>query len=73
MKVEELFTVVERHGLGRVLKCKLCQAKFNKEFIVVSANDAERHLVSHELYGDFLYEEGPKKPRIKKTIKLRKL
>jgi len=72
MKVEDLFVVVERAGLGRVLKCKLCQVKLNKEFIVVSAKDAERHLISHEMYGNFLYEEEPRRPRIKKVVKLKK-
>lgn len=72
MKVEDLFVVVEREGLGRALKCKLCAVKFNKEFIVVSSNDAERHLQAHQLYGDRLYEEPPSKPAIKKKIVLKK-
>jgi len=71
MNIEELFEVVERPGLGRVLRCKLCMAKFGKEFIVIGKPDAERHLISHELYGDNLYEEKPEKPVIQKKIRLR--
>jgi len=71
MNIEELFEVVERPGLGRVLRCKLCMAKFGKEFIVIGKPDAERHLQSHEMYGDELYEEKPKKPVIQKKIRLR--
>jgi len=70
--IESLFEVVTMKGLGRVLRCKICKAKFKKDFIVVGRPDAERHLISHELYGDLLYEEKPIKPKIEKKVKLKK-
>jgi len=72
MRVEELFEVVERKGLGRVLRYKLCLRKYGKEFIAVGKADAERHLISHEMYSETLYEEKPLKPKIEKKIKLKK-
>jgi len=72
MRVEELFEVVERKGLGRVLRCKLCLRRYGKEFIVVGKADAERHLQAHEMHKEALYEEKPFKPKIEKRIALKK-
>ena len=47
--IDRFFDVVYVKGLGKAYRCKICYAKHKHEFLVVSEEDALRHLKYHEV------------------------